>query len=109
MTGKRLRLIKERGVSDELRRSFDGILVKNSGNYCLEFKFGYNKLSEHQEDYRKKINGINKSFYIVRKITRKWLKWILGNTIYKLITPDNKVIQNYNLEVIIDYIGGNNE
>ena len=71
MTGERLQLMKERGVSDELRRTFDGILVKNSGNYCLEFKFGYNKLSEHQEDYRKKINGINKSFYIVRKITRK--------------------------------------
>ena len=71
MTGERLQLMKARWVSDELRRTFDGILVKNSGNYCLEFKFGYNKLSEHQEDYRKKINGINKSFYIVRKITRK--------------------------------------
>ncbi len=109
MTGKRLQLIKERGVSDELRRTFDGILVKSSGNYCLEFKCGYNQLTEHQKDYRMKINAINNSFYIVRKIIKKGLNGRTGEIIYKLTTPKNKVIQSNNLETIIDYIGGNNE
>ena len=82
MTGKRLQLIKERGVSDELRRPFDGVLVKSSGNYCLEFKCGYNQLTEHQKDYRMKINAINNSFYIVRKIIKKGLNGRTGEIIY---------------------------
>lgn len=109
MTGKRLQLIKERGVSDELRRPFDGVLVKSSGNYCLEFKCGYNQLTEHQKDYRMKINAINNSFYIVRKIIKKGLNGRTGEITYKLTTPEDKVIQSNNLETIIDYIGGNNE
>ncbi|MDY0218966.1 MAG: hypothetical protein RBR14_06440 [Candidatus Cloacimonas acidaminovorans] len=109
MTEKRVQMMRDRGVSDELKRPFDGILVKKTGNYCLEFKFGYGKLSEHQKYYQETINGINQSFYIVRKTVTKVRNEIAKKIIYKLTLPDGQILQSNNLEDIIDYIGGNND
>lgn len=49
------------------KRFCDGILITPSQNFCLEFKYQYGKLKEHQEKAMQEVNAINMSYYVVRK------------------------------------------
>ena len=65
-TKARIALMKQRGYSDEAKKPFDGILVTPNGNYCIEMKYNYNSLEQHQADNQSRINKINGSFFVIR-------------------------------------------
>jgi hypothetical protein len=54
----------------EKKRPFDGIIVTPTGNWCVELKYGYPKLMPHQKQNQDRINEINRSFIVIRKIKR---------------------------------------
>ena len=95
MTKERLSVMARRGISDEPLRPFDGILVKKDKVYCLEFKYQYNKLSKHQEEYQNAINAINQCFFVVRKIKRK------SGICYQIQYNNNVILETEKIEDLI--------
>jgi len=63
----------------ECKRPFDAILVTPNGNYCIECKYNYTPLAEHQKANLARINEINDSAWVLRKIEK------YDNTGYKRI------------------------
>lgn len=55
----------------EQKRPFDGILVTNHKNYCIECKIDSGHLLPHQESNQQGINKLNGTFYVLRKRRRK--------------------------------------
>jgi len=53
------------------KRPFDGVLITPGGNFCIECKYNYNTLMRHQELNQMRINNINKSFFVLRKVELK--------------------------------------
>ena len=53
------------------KKPCDDILITTHGNYMIEAKFMYNPLLPHQEETMRKVNAINQSFFVVRKIKYK--------------------------------------
>ena len=49
------------------KRPFDAVIITPLQNFCIECKYGYNKLLPHQKDTQDKINKINKSYFVIRK------------------------------------------
>jgi hypothetical protein len=72
----------------------DGVLASNCGNYFLEFKIGNAKLKPHQANWQRKINAINKGFYVVRRITETHYRLEQDNEII-LTTPSIKGLVEY--------------
>jgi len=61
-------MIFKKGVKIiEHRRPFDLLLITPSQNFCLELKYDYGQLIEHQKISQDKINKINNSYYVVKK------------------------------------------
>jgi len=53
------------------KRPCDDILATSHGNYFIEAKYGNNPLLPHQKSTMLKVNAINQSFFVVRKIRYK--------------------------------------
>lgn len=54
----------------ERKRPFDGILVTPAGNYCIECKYNYTALADHQKLNLDRINEINDTGWVLRKIEK---------------------------------------
>jgi hypothetical protein len=54
----------------ECKRPFDAILVTPNGNYCIECKYNYTPLAEHQKENLARINEINDSAWVLRKLEK---------------------------------------
>jgi len=70
VTRARLEEIR-RGALHEHLRPFDGVLVTMKGVYCLEFKYGRNRLSTHQAWFEGIINAIKPNTFYVIRLTEK--------------------------------------
>lgn len=55
----------------ESRRPFDGVLIAPFGNLCIECKYQYNQLEDHQKETQFRINAINDTYYVLRKAKLK--------------------------------------
>jgi len=55
----------------EYKRPCDDLLITSHGNYMIEAKYGNNPLLPHQKATMLKVNAINQSFFVVRKIKYK--------------------------------------
>jgi len=89
---------KERGfVNKESKRPFDSLLITPRFNFCIECKINSNVLLAHQELNQKRINLINKSFYVIRKRIRK------TSIMYQIEQDHEKIFESKNLEDIILY------
>lgn len=97
MTKDKLNSMKRRGQSDELQRPCDGILITKKGNYLIECKYNYNKLLPHQEYYQGKVNEINKSYYVIRKIKRKY------ETIYRIEFNNEIIYETKQIENLLSF------
>ena len=60
--------LKKYGKLIAHKRPFDAILVTPKTNYLIECKIGYNQLKQHQTAYMERINEINRSFVVLRRI-----------------------------------------
>lgn len=54
----------------EERRPFDSVLVTPSGTACVECKYNYNGLLEHQHDNLVDVTKINGMAYVLQKIEK---------------------------------------
>ena len=68
----KIETMRNKGRSDEHKRPFDGVLITKGQNYCIEFKVGYKALSPHQIHNERKINQINISFLVIRKLPKDY-------------------------------------
>jgi len=81
----------------EDKRPFDSILITPKGNYCIECKVNYNKLSEHQQKNQLTVNNINSSFYVLRKnVNTKQI-------IYSIIFNGKVVKKTASISVLVNY------
>jgi hypothetical protein len=53
------------------QRPFDAVLVTPKITYVIECKVNYNNLAPHQTRYRERVDEINGSFVVLRKIFLK--------------------------------------
>ena len=60
--------LKKYGKLIAHKRPFDAILVTPKTNYLIECKIGYNQLKPHQTAYMERVNEINVSFVVLRRI-----------------------------------------
>lgn len=82
----------------EEKRPFDAVLVTPAGNFCIECKVNYNGLKPHQKTTQDKINSINNSFFVFRKIFRK------KGIVYRIEQPEKNVIfEMGKIEDLIDF------
>ena len=49
------------------KRPFDAVIITPLQNFCIECKYGYGKLKDHQKLIGDKINLVNRSYFVVRK------------------------------------------
>jgi hypothetical protein len=54
----------------EEKRICDAILTTVHGNYFIEAKYNNGKLQDHQKKTQNDINGINGTYYIIRRISK---------------------------------------
>lgn len=89
-------------IFTEQKRPFDGILVTPQGNYCVECKYNYTQLSQHQKDNLYHINSINGTGIVLRKIEkidktgyrREYVKYRIevdGETIHETDNPSDMI------------------
>lgn len=93
VTAQKIKDRKNYMITEE-KRPFDGVLVTPNGNYCIECKYNYNSLAPHQKENLERINSINGSAWVLRKIEK------LDDTGYKRIYV--KYRKEKNGEVILE-------
>jgi len=69
------------------RLPFDAVLITSHKVYCIEFKYQYGKLIDHQERTGQRINRINQCYYVVRKKVNKKMQ-----PIYTIETEGKEII-----------------
>jgi hypothetical protein len=85
----------------EKKRPFDCVLVAPAGVWCIELKYGYNKLMPHQLALHRKIGDVNnKAVIILRKIQ------LTNSVVYReeYITPNGLHIITKTTDKIEDLI-----
>lgn len=72
-TRERIETLQRTGRSNEKQKPFDGILVTPKAIYCVECKYGKNKLSYHQSRWQEVVNSIKPDgFLVIRKLDDKY-------------------------------------
>jgi len=80
----------------EQKRPFDGILVTESGNYCIECKVDSNTLKPHQKVNLDDINKINGRGFVLRVRNGKQRVYVIecnGKTLVEFGTIDELIKQ----------------
>ncbi len=99
---RRVRAMKAGQNFIERRRPFDGLLIvpkddeHYGGTYCIEAKFGYNKLAPHQFNSLSIVNNINGMAYLVRARNLK------RGTVYTVEWPEKEVL--FETEDLVEFI-----
>ena len=81
-----------RGSHREEKRPFDGVLVAPEWTLCIECKYNYGKLSDHQHANLERNNSINSySSYVVRYRNGKYMIEYEGKLIHQSDNIDSMV------------------
>ena len=80
------------------KRPCDDLLITSHGNYMIEAKYGNNPLLPHQLATQSNVNGINGSFYVLRK------KVLKKGTFYTVEQPEKVVLfKTQKIEELFEY------
>jgi len=94
------------GFEDELKRPYDGEIRSKIGNFPAEFKYNENGLEMQQKKSQERIDPVNGSFFVLRKVVleleRKIFRWQTIYSIEKII--DNKLTKIYITENLDDMV-----
>ena len=85
-----------RNINREQKRPFDGVLVTESGNYCIECKVDSNRLKPHQIVNLDDVNKINGKGYVLRVRNRKQRVYVVewnGKVLIECATIDELIEQ----------------
>ena len=82
----------------EQKRPFDAVIITPNGNFCIEAKYMYGELKDHQKHTQSKINNINGSYYVLRK------KMLKIGVVYTVEQPEKKMVfTTQKIEEIINF------
>ena len=80
------------------KRPCDDILSTSHGNYFIEAKYQYGKQKDHQIETERKINSVNQSYYVIRKIRYKAVR-----VMYHIEQNGKKIFKTGDIQKIFEF------